>query len=114
MGRRRSRQGCGALCESQRETLVVSAASLWEIAIKCGVGGLRIADPARSLPDWLAGLGARVLHVDAVHTYAVYGLPRFTAIRLIGSWWLRRLQRACRFSRTTSLSRSTRYTASGS
>jgi PIN domain nuclease of toxin-antitoxin system len=63
------------LCESQRETLVVSAASLWEIAIKCGVGGLRIADPARSLPDWLAGLGARVLHVDAVHTYAVYGLP---------------------------------------
>ena len=63
------------LCESQRETLVVSVASLWEIVVKCGVGGIRIANPARSLPDWLAGLGARVLPVEAVHAYAVYGLP---------------------------------------
>ena len=63
------------LCESQRETLVVSVASLWEIVIKCGVGGLRIADPARSLPDWLARLGARVHAIEAAHAYALYGLP---------------------------------------
>jgi PIN domain nuclease of toxin-antitoxin system len=63
------------LCESQRETLLLSAASLWEIVIKCGAGGLRIADPARSLPDWLARLGARTLPVEAAHAYALYGLP---------------------------------------
>jgi PIN domain nuclease of toxin-antitoxin system len=63
------------LCESQRETLVVSVASLWEIVIKCGIGGLSIADPDRSLPDWLARLGARVLPVEAAHAYALHGLP---------------------------------------
>jgi len=63
------------LCESQRETLLFSAASLWEIVIKCGTGGLRIADPARSLPDWLARLGAGALPVEAAHAYALYGLP---------------------------------------
>ena len=63
------------LCESPKETLVVSAASLWEIAIKCDVGGLRIADPPRSLPDWLARLGARILPIEATHAYALHGLP---------------------------------------
>jgi len=63
------------LCEAERETLVVSVASLWEIVIKCSTGGLRIADPARSLPDWLARLGARILPVEAAHAYALHGLP---------------------------------------
>jgi PIN domain nuclease of toxin-antitoxin system len=63
------------LCESQRETLVVSAASVWEIVIKCGTGGLRIADPARSLPDWLTRLGACLLSIEAAHAYALHGLP---------------------------------------
>ena len=57
------------ICESQRETLVLSVASLWEIMIKCGAGGLRIANPARTLPDWVAALGARVLVVEAAHAY---------------------------------------------
>lgn len=64
-----------SLCESQRETLVVSAASLWEIIIKCGFGGLRIANPARTVSDWTARLSARILPIEAAHTYAVYGLP---------------------------------------
>ncbi len=64
------------LCESQRETLVVSVVSYWEIVIKCGSGGLRVAEPDRRLPEWAARLGARVLPVDAAHTLAVYGLPR--------------------------------------
>jgi PIN domain nuclease of toxin-antitoxin system len=63
------------ICESQRETLVLSVASLWEIMIKCGLGGLRIANPARTLPDWVAALGARVLGVEAAHAYSLYGLP---------------------------------------
>ena len=63
------------ICESQRETLVLSVASLWEIMIKCGVGGLRIANPARTLPDWVAALGARVLKVEAAHAYHLHGLP---------------------------------------
>jgi PIN domain nuclease of toxin-antitoxin system len=63
------------ICESQRETLVLSVASLWEIMIKCGGGGLRIANPARTLPDWVAALGARVLAVEAAHAYRLYGLP---------------------------------------
>ena len=63
------------ICESQRETLVLSVASLWEIMIKCGLGGLRIANPARTLPDWVAALGARVLGVEAAHAYSLHGLP---------------------------------------
>jgi PIN domain nuclease of toxin-antitoxin system len=63
------------ICESQRETLVLSVASLWEIMIKCGVGGLRIANPARTLPDWVAALGARVLVVEAAHAYNLHTLP---------------------------------------
>lgn len=63
------------ICESQRDTLVVSVASLWEIVIKCGLGKLRIAGPAQTLPDWLVRLGARVLSVEAAHAYALHGLP---------------------------------------
>ena len=63
------------ICESPRETLVVSVVSFWEIAIQCGSGGLRIADPAHRLPEWSARLGARVLPMEAAHAFAVYGLP---------------------------------------
>jgi PIN domain nuclease of toxin-antitoxin system len=55
--------------------LVLSVASLWEIMIKCGNGGLRIKQPAKSLPDWISEIGARVLPVEAAHAYAMYGLP---------------------------------------
>jgi len=63
------------ICESPRDTLVLSVASLWEIMIKCGAGGLRIPNPARTLPDWAAALGARVLPVQAAHAYHLHGLP---------------------------------------
>ena len=63
------------ICESQREQLVVSVVSLWELVVKCGTGALRIASPDRTLPDWAAQLGARVLPVEAAHAYAVHGLP---------------------------------------
>jgi PIN domain nuclease of toxin-antitoxin system len=63
------------ICESQREQLVVSVVSLWELMVKCGTGALRIASPDRTLPDWTARLGARVLPVEAAHAYAVHTLP---------------------------------------
>ena len=63
------------ICESPRDTLVLSVASLWETMIKCGVGGLRIVNPARTLPDWVAALGARVLAVEAAHAYRLHELP---------------------------------------
>ena len=63
------------ICESQREQLVVSVVSLWELVVKCGTGALRIASPGRTLPDWTARLGARVLSVEAAHAYAVHTLP---------------------------------------
>ena len=63
------------ICESQRVELVVSVASLWEIIIKCGTGAMRVANPDRNLPDWIARLGARVLTVQSSHAYAVHALP---------------------------------------
>ena len=63
------------ICESQREQLVVSVVSLWELVVKCGTGALRIASLDRTLPDWTARLGARVLSVEAAHAYAAYALP---------------------------------------
>jgi len=55
--------------------LVVSVVSLWELVVKCGTGALRIGSPDRTLPDWTARLGARVLSVEAAHAYAVHTLP---------------------------------------
>ena len=63
------------ICESQREQLVVSVVSLWELVVKCGTGALRIASLDRTLPDWTARLGARVLPVEAAHACAVHNLP---------------------------------------
>jgi len=49
--------------------------SLWELVVKCGTGALRIASPGRTLPDWTARLGARILPFEAVHAFAVHDLP---------------------------------------
>jgi PIN domain nuclease of toxin-antitoxin system len=64
------------ICESPRDRLVVSVVSLWELVVKSGTGALRIGNPTRSLPEWVAQLGARLLPVEAAHAYAVYALGR--------------------------------------
>jgi PIN domain nuclease of toxin-antitoxin system len=48
---------------------------LWEIAVKCSIGKLEIADPATRLPAWIVALGARVLPIEARHAYLAYSLP---------------------------------------
>jgi len=67
------------ICESEKESLVVSVVSLWEIIIKArafpmprGIAGLF---PVERLSMWIAGLEARVLPIEAAHAYAIDRLP---------------------------------------
>jgi PIN domain nuclease of toxin-antitoxin system len=47
--------------------LVVSVASLWEIAIKSRLGKLTLRFPAEALGDFVEGIGAALLVIDARH-----------------------------------------------
>jgi PIN domain nuclease of toxin-antitoxin system len=44
-----------------------SAASLWEIAIKCRLGKLELTHDLRALPELLDGLGVRIVAIDERH-----------------------------------------------
>ncbi len=61
-----------AALEHQENDIVVSAASVWEIAIKRSLGKLRIED---RWPDAVARLGFEPLPITAVHARAVELLP---------------------------------------
>jgi PIN domain nuclease of toxin-antitoxin system len=61
-----------ATMESPYERLLVSAASLWEIAIKAGLGKLEIPEP---LVDVLEQHGFESLPVAAAHAWEVSRLP---------------------------------------
>jgi PIN domain nuclease of toxin-antitoxin system len=67
------------ICESEKETLVVSVVSLWEIVIKARAipmpRGIANLFPVERLSMWIAGLGARVLPIEAAHAYAIDRLP---------------------------------------
>lgn len=66
-----SSEAVGAL-EDEQNKVAISAASVWEIAIKRSAGKLTIAD------GWAAtlrGLGFDPLPVTAIHAEAVEGLP---------------------------------------
>ena len=66
-----------ALLEDQRNELLVSAVSSWEIAIKHGMGRLRLPDPPeRYVPERLRLMGATPLAIEHSHALAVAGLPR--------------------------------------
>jgi PIN domain nuclease of toxin-antitoxin system len=47
-----------------------SAASLWEIAIKCRLGKLRLTHDLGALPELLGDLGVRIVAVDERHALA--------------------------------------------
>lgn len=60
----------------EQTDLVVSAASAWEIAIKCGLGRLVLPEPpARYVPARIRAIGAAPLSVDVVDALAVADLP---------------------------------------
>jgi PIN domain nuclease of toxin-antitoxin system len=62
-----------ALLEAEDSEVLVSIASLWEIAIKKALGRLRAPD---DLPTRLPDLGFGLLAIEAEHAWAVRELPR--------------------------------------
>jgi PIN domain nuclease of toxin-antitoxin system len=63
------------ICEQSRAPLLISTASIWELAIKCSLGQLSIQNFNTALPEWMRLLHMSVLPLEAAHAYAVYGLP---------------------------------------
>jgi PIN domain nuclease of toxin-antitoxin system len=60
----------------QRHPVYLSAASSWEIAIKAGMGRLKLPEtPAHYVPSRLADAGMSALAVEHVHALAVAELP---------------------------------------
>lgn len=58
------------------ERRLISAASLWEIALKLGTGKLRLGEnPKDLLTAMLAAYGMETLPIQASHTLAVLELP---------------------------------------
>jgi PIN domain nuclease of toxin-antitoxin system len=65
------------LVSDDRTDLLWSAASTWEIAIKAGIGRLRLPEPVgRYVPDRMRRLGVTPVPVDHRHAAAVAELPR--------------------------------------
>jgi PIN domain nuclease of toxin-antitoxin system len=58
--------------ESGESVLLVSAASIWEMAIKSGLGKLRVPD---NLPAILSDQGFESLAIEPRHAWAVRALP---------------------------------------
>jgi PIN domain nuclease of toxin-antitoxin system len=79
-GNRRLGRRARLAIESGAATVGVSAASIWEIAIKSGIGKLRLRDP---LAAWVPGVleehGFRLLSVTVAHAAAVAVLPHHHA-----------------------------------
>jgi PIN domain nuclease of toxin-antitoxin system len=48
----------------------LSAASLWEIAIKCRLGKLKLTHELGALPELLDGLGVRIVAINERHALA--------------------------------------------
>lgn len=64
------------LIEDERNELLVSAASSWEIAIKYQLGRLPLPEePARYVPSRMQTIGAQQLPVEHAHALAVAELP---------------------------------------
>jgi PIN domain nuclease of toxin-antitoxin system len=64
------------LVEDEHNTLLVSAASSWEIAIKYGLGRLALPEPPdHYVPERLRLIGAEALAIEHSHTLAVASLP---------------------------------------
>jgi PIN domain nuclease of toxin-antitoxin system len=65
-----------AVVQDERNRLLLSAASSWEIAIKHGLGRLPLPEaPARYVPRRMRAIGAEALDVEHAHALAVAELP---------------------------------------
>jgi PIN domain nuclease of toxin-antitoxin system len=64
------------LVEDRGTTLLLSAASSWEIAIKFGLGRLPLPEPPeRYVPTRMRAIGAEALPIEHAHALAVASLP---------------------------------------
>lgn len=60
----------------ERNEVYLSAASCWEIAIKCATGKLDLpADPAVYVPDHMRRTGVAGLAIESAHALRVASLP---------------------------------------
>ena len=67
------------LIEDTNHEIWVSAASLWEIAIKHTLGRHRMPISGQEAADWFKTSGYRFLAVDPAHAIGVADLPRLHA-----------------------------------
>jgi PIN domain nuclease of toxin-antitoxin system len=75
-GNRRLGRRARQVVESDAATVCVSAASIWEIAIKSSMGRIKLRDPLEVwAPDALAAHGFALLNVTVAHAVAVAALP---------------------------------------
>jgi PIN domain nuclease of toxin-antitoxin system len=64
------------MAEDPSNDLLLSAASTWEIAIKCRLGRLRLPEPPGTyVPSRMASSGVTPLAVEHAHALAVAELP---------------------------------------
>ena len=68
-------EGARALIEDEQNTLLFSAASVWEVSIKSGLGRSDFTVDARILARALREHGYQELPVTAAHAAAVADLP---------------------------------------
>lgn len=88
------------LIEDPAHDRLLSAASLWEMAIKVGLGRLPLSMPYRQWMDrTIADLGLELLPITLDHAERQASLPwhhRDPFDRLLASSWHRPRSRACR------------------
>jgi PIN domain nuclease of toxin-antitoxin system len=64
------------LIEDAGNRKLVSVASCWEIAIKCGLGKLRLGEPSATyIPAAFSRTGFELLSISMAHATAVESLP---------------------------------------
>jgi PIN domain nuclease of toxin-antitoxin system len=63
------------IIQAESNQLLLSAASLWEIALKVRAGKLRLPERPDFFISHMANLGVEVLPIDGSHVLGVLGLP---------------------------------------
>lgn len=74
-GDRRLSRAARAAMEAADAELLLSAATVWEMAIKASLGRLRLSDPVEAYVAEKIAQGYRMLPVSWAHAAAVEGLP---------------------------------------
>lgn len=64
------------LIENENNLILLSSASLWEIAIKVGLGKLTLSEPFETLiPEQLSMNGFQILDINVSHSAKIIDLP---------------------------------------